>query len=62
MGIESDRMVFDYLSEVGDLAQQRQLPPGDRSALVAVNPEQKEHQHPTDRAGDQAARQGGHGG
>ncbi|MFE0332902.1 hypothetical protein ACFW1I_01585, partial [Streptomyces sp. NPDC058955] len=32
MGIESDRMVFDYLSEVGDLAQQRQLPPGDRSA------------------------------
>ncbi|WP_031010502.1 hypothetical protein [Streptomyces sp. NRRL F-5727] len=35
MGIESDRMVFDYLSEVGDLAQQRQLPPGDRSALVA---------------------------
>ncbi|MEU2507968.1 hypothetical protein ABZ621_25080 [Streptomyces sp. NPDC007863] len=35
MGIESDRMVFDYLSEVGDLAQQRHLPPGDRSALVA---------------------------
>ncbi|MFF8804600.1 hypothetical protein [Streptomyces omiyaensis] len=35
MGIESDRMVFDYLSEVGDLAQQRQLPPGERSALVA---------------------------
>ncbi|MFE5793747.1 hypothetical protein ACFQ8C_14395 [Streptomyces sp. NPDC056503] len=35
MGIESDRMVFDYLSEVGDLAQQRHLPPGDRTALVA---------------------------
>ncbi|MFF9150276.1 hypothetical protein ACF1BN_36080 [Streptomyces sp. NPDC014861] len=35
MGIESDRMVFDYLSEVGDLAQQRHLPPGERSALVA---------------------------
>nr|WP_206324792.1 MULTISPECIES: hypothetical protein [unclassified Streptomyces] len=28
-------MVFDYLSEVGDLAQQRHLPPGDRTALVA---------------------------
>ncbi|GHF90908.1 hypothetical protein ACFFSH_15870 [Streptomyces filamentosus] len=35
MGIESDRMVFDYLSRVGDLAQQRHLPPGDRSALVS---------------------------
>ncbi|MFF6887739.1 hypothetical protein ACFY9F_31650 [Streptomyces sp. NPDC012421] len=35
MGIESDRMVFDYLSEVGDLAHQRHLPPGERSALVA---------------------------
>ncbi|MFD4376607.1 hypothetical protein [Streptomyces sp. NPDC058486] len=35
MGIESDRMVMDYLSEVGDLAQQRQLPPRDRTALVS---------------------------
>ncbi|MEU3606717.1 hypothetical protein AB0E83_14915 [Streptomyces sp. NPDC035033] len=35
MGIESDRMVFDYLSRVGDLAQQQHLPPGERSALVA---------------------------
>ncbi|MFB7281830.1 hypothetical protein ACFCZV_32550 [Streptomyces hydrogenans] len=35
MGIESDRMVMDYLSEVGDVAQQRHLPPADRTALVA---------------------------
>ncbi|WP_282697195.1 hypothetical protein [Streptomyces sp. CC208A] len=35
MGIESDRMVFDYLSRVGDLAQQQHLPPGERRALVA---------------------------
>ncbi|MET7359368.1 hypothetical protein ABZS76_13040 [Streptomyces sp. NPDC005562] len=35
MGIESDQLVFDYLSRVGDLAQQRQLPSGDRMRLVA---------------------------
>ena len=34
MGIESDQLVFDYLSRVGDLAQQRQLPSGDRMRLV----------------------------
>ncbi|MGP3999029.1 hypothetical protein [Streptomyces sp. 8N706] len=34
MGIESDRVVFDYLSRVGDLAQQQQLPSGDRMRLV----------------------------
>ncbi|SCE16122.1 hypothetical protein GA0115246_111711, partial [Streptomyces sp. SolWspMP-sol7th] len=26
MGIETDQLVFDYLSRVGDLAQQQQLP------------------------------------
>ena len=34
MGIESDQLVFDYLSRVGDLAQQRQLPSGERARLV----------------------------
>ncbi|MFG2642495.1 hypothetical protein ACGFYP_16190 [Streptomyces sp. NPDC048370] len=36
MGIESDQLVFDYLSRVGDLAQQRQLPSGDRMRLVST--------------------------
>ncbi|MFF9016353.1 hypothetical protein ACF09C_25710 [Streptomyces sp. NPDC014870] len=35
MGIESDQLVFDYLSRVGDLAQRRQLPSGDRMRLVS---------------------------
>lgn len=35
MGIESDQLVYEYLSRVGDLAQQRQLPSGDRMRLVA---------------------------
>ncbi|MEV5607926.1 hypothetical protein [Streptomyces sp. NPDC052225] len=35
MGIESDQIVFDYLSRVGDLAQQRQLPSQARMRLVS---------------------------
>ncbi|URM90934.1 hypothetical protein LUW75_14120 [Streptomyces sp. MRC013] len=35
MGIESDQLVFDYLSRVGDLAQQRKLPSKARMGLVA---------------------------
>ncbi|MEV6590409.1 hypothetical protein [Streptomyces acidicola] len=35
MGIESDQVVFEYLSRVGDLAQQRQLPSSARMRLVA---------------------------
>nr|WP_010469687.1 hypothetical protein [Streptomyces somaliensis] len=35
MGIESDQLVFDYLSRVGDLAQQRKLPSRARMGLVA---------------------------
>ncbi|MEV0372263.1 hypothetical protein AB0I10_20930 [Streptomyces sp. NPDC050636] len=35
MGIESDQLVFDYLSRVGDLAQQRGLPSATRMRLVA---------------------------
>ncbi|WP_329621934.1 hypothetical protein OG357_16880 [Streptomyces sp. NBC_01255] len=36
MGIESDQLVYDYLSRVGDLAQQRQLPENDRARLVST--------------------------
>ncbi|MFJ3724217.1 hypothetical protein ACIPYQ_16805 [Streptomyces sp. NPDC090045] len=35
MGIESDHLVYEYLSRVGDLAQQRHLSSGDRMRLVA---------------------------
>ncbi|MGW5095958.1 hypothetical protein ACWEQ1_14685 [Streptomyces nodosus] len=35
MGIESDQLVFDFLSRVGDLAQQRQLPSAARMRLVS---------------------------
>ncbi|MFC8534465.1 hypothetical protein ACFUJY_11000 [Streptomyces sp. NPDC057249] len=35
MAIESDQLVYDYLSRVGDLAQQQQLPSGARMRLVA---------------------------
>ncbi|WP_038521045.1 hypothetical protein [Streptomyces noursei] len=35
MGIESEQLVFDYLSRVGDLAQQHGLPSGTRMRLVA---------------------------
>ncbi|MGW0822110.1 hypothetical protein [Streptomyces sp. NPDC002845] len=35
MGIESDQVVFEYLSRVGDLAQQRQLPSATRMRLVS---------------------------
>lgn len=36
MGIESDQLVYDYLSRVGDLAQQQQLPSGTRMQLVSA--------------------------
>ncbi|MBT2387382.1 hypothetical protein [Streptomyces sp. ISL-11] len=35
MGIESDQLVYDYLSRVGDLAQRRALTSGDRMRLVS---------------------------
>ncbi|MFD7611874.1 hypothetical protein [Streptomyces sp. NPDC059828] len=35
MGIESDQLVFDYLSRVGDLAQRHQLSSGTRMQLVS---------------------------
>ncbi|MFF0449106.1 hypothetical protein ACFYT4_22320 [Streptomyces sp. NPDC004609] len=36
MGIESDQLVYDYLSRVGDLAQQHQLSSGSRMRLVSA--------------------------
>ncbi|MEU1473540.1 hypothetical protein ABZ434_35685 [Streptomyces sp. NPDC005761] len=36
MGIESDQLVYDYLSRVGDLAQQQQLSSGTRMRLVSA--------------------------
>ncbi|MFF4750665.1 hypothetical protein ACWD5R_12970 [Streptomyces sp. NPDC002514] len=35
MGIESDQVVFEYLSRVGDVAQQQQLPSATRMRLVS---------------------------
>ncbi|MFD0315763.1 hypothetical protein [Streptomyces flavalbus] len=35
MGIESDKVVYEYLSRVGDVAQQRQLPSAVRMRLVS---------------------------
>ncbi|MFJ4472990.1 hypothetical protein ACIP2X_36625 [Streptomyces sp. NPDC089424] len=35
MGIESDKVVYEYLSRVGDVAQQRQLPSATRMRLVS---------------------------
>ncbi|CAL9535935.1 hypothetical protein SUDANB145_04120 [Streptomyces sp. enrichment culture] len=35
MGIESDQVVYEYLSRVGDVAQQQQLPSATRMRLVA---------------------------
>ncbi|MGW6708673.1 hypothetical protein ACWGDE_27805 [Streptomyces sp. NPDC054956] len=35
MGIESDHLVYEYLSRVGDLAQRRHLSSGDRMRLVS---------------------------
>ncbi|MEU1350526.1 hypothetical protein [Streptomyces sp. NPDC005795] len=36
MGIESDQLVYDYLSRVGDLAQRQQLSSGTRMRLVST--------------------------
>src|SRR5206468_12789323 len=35
VGIESDQVVYEYLSRVGDVAQQRQLPSSTRMRLVS---------------------------
>ncbi|MEV5132632.1 hypothetical protein AB0K87_19540, partial [Streptomyces sp. NPDC053705] len=48
MGIESDQLVFDYLSRVGDLAQQQQLSSGARMRLVATLRGEIDRQRGTD--------------
>ncbi|MEV0021371.1 hypothetical protein AB0H45_03940 [Streptomyces atroolivaceus] len=48
MGIESDRLVYDYLSRVGDLAQQQQLSSGARMRLVATLRGEIDRQRGTD--------------
>lgn len=48
MGIESDQLVFDYLSRVGDLAQQQQLSSGARMRLVATVRGEIDRQRGTD--------------
>ncbi|MFF2727667.1 hypothetical protein ACFVS9_07150 [Streptomyces sp. NPDC058008] len=55
MGIESDQLVYDYLSRVGDLAQQQQLPSGARMRLVATLRGEIERQRGTDGTDSPAA-------
>ncbi|MER5630245.1 hypothetical protein [Streptomyces nitrosporeus] len=54
MGIESDQLVYDYLSRVGDLAQQQQLPSGARMRLVSELRGEIDRQRGTD-GGDSPA-------
>ncbi|MET9590679.1 hypothetical protein ABZY45_06890 [Streptomyces sp. NPDC006516] len=55
MGIESDQLVFDYLSRVGDLAQQQQLSSGARMRLVATVRGEIDRQRGTDGSDSPAA-------
>ncbi|MFC8226740.1 hypothetical protein [Streptomyces sp. NPDC057287] len=48
MGIESDQLVYDYLSRVGDLAQRQQLSSGARMRLVATLRGEIDRQRGTD--------------
>ncbi|WP_405779542.1 hypothetical protein [Streptomyces sp. NBC_00859] len=54
MGIESDQLVYDYLSRVGDLAQ-RQLTSGDRMRLVSSLRGEIDRQRAGDDADGEAA-------
>jgi hypothetical protein len=47
VGIESDHLVDDYLSRVGELAEQRRLPPDDRSRLMSTLRDEIERQRAT---------------
>lgn len=55
MGIESDQLVYDYLSRVGDLAQQHQLSSGARMRLVSTLRGEIERQRTTEGADSPAA-------
>ncbi|MGW7429080.1 hypothetical protein ACWGIN_05970 [Streptomyces sp. NPDC054861] len=58
MGIESDQLVFDYLSRVGDLAQQRQLPSASRMRLVSSLRNEIDRRRATGGEGDPGAVRG----
>ncbi|MGW0731304.1 hypothetical protein [Streptomyces sp. NPDC002851] len=55
MAIESDQLVFDFLSRVGDLAQSRQLPSGARMRLVSDLRNEIDRRRASDRADSPAA-------
>ncbi|MFE2291357.1 hypothetical protein [Streptomyces sp. NPDC059452] len=55
VGIESDQLVYDYLSRVGDLAQQQQLSSGARMRLVSTLRGEIDRQRATEGADSPAA-------
>ncbi|MFJ6440956.1 hypothetical protein [Streptomyces sp. NPDC091649] len=55
VGIESDQLVYDYLSRVGDLAQRQQLSSGARMRLVSTLRGEIDRQRGTERADSPAA-------
>ncbi|NEB40682.1 hypothetical protein [Streptomyces sp. SID14515] len=55
VGIESDQLVYDYLSRVGDLAQQQQLSSGARMRLVSTLRGEIDRQRGTEGADSPAA-------
>ncbi|MCC3773009.1 hypothetical protein [Streptomyces sp. UNOC14_S4] len=55
MGIESDQLVFDYLSRVGDIAQRTALTSADRMRLVSRLRTEIEHRRTTEGADTPAA-------
>ncbi|WP_328865945.1 hypothetical protein [Streptomyces sp. NBC_00304] len=55
MGIESDQLVYDYLSRVGDMAQQQQLSSGTRMRLVSALRGEIDRQRVTQAADTPAA-------
>ncbi|MBH1936067.1 hypothetical protein I5Q34_17625 [Streptomyces sp. AV19] len=55
MGIESDQLVYDYLSRVGDIAQRESLTSGDRMRLVSGLRTEIERRRATEGADTPAA-------
>ncbi|XMN07362.1 hypothetical protein ACK8N7_15600 [Streptomyces griseobrunneus] len=55
VGIESDQLVYDYLSRVGDLAQRQQLSSGARMRLVSTLRSEIDRQRATEGADSPAA-------
>ncbi|KNB51497.1 hypothetical protein [Streptomyces caatingaensis] len=55
MGIESDQLVYDYLSRVGDIAQRESLTSGDRMRLVSRLRTEIERRRATEGADTPAA-------